>query len=229
MLSWLLTNRGNVSFSDFLFMFGAYAVIVLVMLPVHEMAHAYAAHRLGDDTAKWNGRLTANPLAHLDLFGTLMLVLFGVGYAKPVPVNPYNFRKPKRDMALSALAGPMSNLLMAILSVALFRVCTLFISNMTVLWYLFLVLINVFASVNIGLAVFNLLPIPPLDGSKIFGFFLPDKWVYTMERYSRQISIVLLLLLFTGVLDVPLDFLREGICTLIGKLFGFTDLFNGYL
>ncbi len=229
MLSWLLSNRGNISFTELLFMLFSYAVIVFVMLPVHEMAHAFAAHKLGDDTAKWNGRLAFNPLRHLDPFGTTMLVLFGVGFARPVPINPYNFRNPKRDMALSALAGPVSNLLMAVLSVALFRVCCFFVTDIEVLSYLWMVLINVFAAVNIGLAVFNLLPIPPLDGSKIFGYFMPDKWIYTMERYSQMISMVLMVLLFTGVLDVPLDFLRELFCNFIGKLFGFTDLFNGYL
>lgn len=229
MLSWLLTNRGNVDFLNFLFMLGSYAVIVFVMLPVHEMAHAFAAHLLGDDTAKWNGRLTLNPLAHLDVFGTLMIVLVGVGYAKPVPINPFNFRNRKRDMALSALAGPVSNLLMAVLSVALFRVSCIFIQDIQVLSYLWLILVNVFASVNIGLAVFNLLPIPPLDGSKIFGAILPERWMYTMERYSRQITMVLFMLLLVGVLDVPLDLLRRVFCTVIGKLFGFTDLFNGYL
>ncbi len=221
MLSSILSG---VSFPQLLFLLGAYAVIVFVVLPIHELAHAWAAHLLGDDTAKWNGRLTFHPLRHLDLFGTIMLVLFGVGYAKPVPVNPYNFRKPKRDMALCALAGPLSNIAMAIVAVAIFRVCVFSVNGWLVsfLWDL---LINVFASVNISLAVFNLLPIPPLDGSKIFGFFLPDKWIYTMERYSRQISMVMLLLLFTGVLDVPLAFLRGLLGNLIGSLFGMNTLF----
>ncbi len=231
----LSTIMSGVSFTELLFLLATYAIIIFVVLPVHELAHAYAAYRLGDHTAKWNGRLTFNPLAHLDPFGTIMLALFGVGYAKPVPVNPYNFRNPKRDMALCALAGPLSNVLLAVAAVAIFRVCCFFVTNDVVLFYLWWVLVWTFASVNIGLAFFNLLPIPPLDGSKIFGYFLPDKWVYTMERYSRQISMVFILLLFTGVLDVPLDFLREGACTLIGKLFGFTDIFdladvlNGFL
>ncbi len=221
MLSWLLNNRGGISFANLVFMLSAYAVLILVMLPVHELAHAWAAHKLGDDTAKWNGRLTLNPLAHLDLYGTLMLVLFGVGFARPVPINPYNFRNPKKGMALSALAGPVSNLLMAVLSVGIFRVCCNFVQDMIVLSYLRLIFIDVFASINIRLAVFNLLPIPPLDGSKIFGYFLPDKWVYMMERYSRQISLALMLLLFVGVLDVPLSFLSNLIFGLITRMFFF--------
>ena len=221
MLLWLLENRGSVSFANLLFMLAAYAVMVLVILPVHELAHAFAAHKLGDDTAKWNGRLTLNPTAHLDLQGTLMLVLFGVGYARPVPINPYNFRNARKGMALSALAGPVSNLLMAVVSVGLFRLCVALIPNAMVLGYLYLILIDVFAWINIRLAIFNLLPIPPLDGSKIFGYFLPDRWVYTMERYSRQISLVLMMLLFIGVLDRPLSFLTNLIGGLIFRLFGF--------
>ncbi len=221
MLTWLLQNRGTISFFDLVVMFFSYAVLLFVMLPVHELAHAWAAHRLGDDTAKWNGRLRFDPLRHLDPMGALMIVLFGIGYARPVPINPYNFKNPKRDMALSALAGPVSNLLMAVASVGLFRVCCVLVKDYVVLQYLQLVLIDVFAGVNISLAVFNLLPIPPLDGSKIFGFFLPDKWVYMMERYSRQISMVLMLLLFTGVLDVPLSLLRQLFFNIIGGMFGF--------
>ncbi len=221
MLTWLLQNRGAISFFDLMVMFFSYAVLLFVMLPAHELAHAWAAHRLGDDTAKWNGRLRFDPLRHLDPMGAVMIVLFGIGYARPVPINPYNFKNPKRDMALSALAGPVSNLLMAVASVGLFRVCCIFVKDYLILQYLQLALIDVFAGVNISLAVFNLLPIPPLDGSKIFGFFLPDKWVYMMEQYSRQISMVLMLLLFTGVLDVPLSFLRQLFFTIIGGMFGF--------
>ena len=217
--------RGGISLFEFFFLIGAYAVIIFIVLPIHELAHAWAAHLLGDDTARWQGRLKFNPLRHLDLFGTIMLVLFGVGYAKPVPVNPYNFRNRKRDMALTALAGPLSNIVLAVIAVAIFRVCVFFVTDTALLSYLYLILIDVFASVNIGLAVFNLLPIPPLDGSRIFGFFLPDRWVDVMEQYSRQISMVVMLLLFVGVLDVPLAFLRGLLGGLIGTLFGMPGLF----
>lgn len=217
--------RGGISLFELLFLLGAYAVIIFIVLPIHELAHAWAAHLLGDDTARWQGRLKFNPLRHLDVFGTIMILLFGVGYAKPVPVNPYNFRNRKRDMALCALAGPLSNIALAILAVGVFRVCCFFVTDNALLSYLYLILIDVFASVNIGLAVFNLLPIPPLDGSRIFGFFLPNRWVDTMERYSRQISMVVMLLLFVGVLDVPLAFLRGLLGSLIGALFGMPNLF----
>ncbi len=229
MLSWLISNIGHVSFAQLIFRLFAYAILVFAVLPLHEFAHAFAAHLLGDDTAKWNGRLTLNPLKHLDPLGALMLVFVGVGYAKPVPVNPFNFRNRKRDMALTALAGPASNLLMAVVAVALFRVCSLIITDMQVLTYFWLVLIVVIARVNIGLAVFNLLPIPPLDGSRIFGLFLPERWTYTLERYSRQITLVVMALLLVGVLNTPLAVIENAVCDVLGRLFGFADLFNGYL
>lgn len=219
-----------------LFVFISYMVLILVLMPVHEFAHAFVADRLGDKTPRWNGRLTLNPLAHIDWLGAAMILLFGIGYARPVPISPRNFKNARKGMALTALAGPVSNLLMAILSIAIFRVLLLFggdvvngsiYVNMNANWlvYAHIILIQVFASVNIGLAVFNLLPIPPLDGSRIFSAILPRKWAFYMERYEQYIMLGLMLLLFTGVLDTPLYWLRHTVGGLFCALFGMANQF----
>lgn len=206
----------------------SYALLVLVALPVHEFAHAFAAYKLGDNTAKWQGRLTLNPFKHLDIFGTVMLVLCGIGYAKPVPVTPYYFRNPKRGMAITSFAGPLSNLAMAVLALVLYRL-GMFIPvigqlSAIILSMLDILLIN-FAGINIGLAVFNLLPIPPLDGSNIFAAILPDKWIYTMNKYQQYISIGLFVLLLTGALNVPLAFLRWAFGFVICGALGMDNIF----
>ena len=219
-----------------LFVFISYMVLILVLMPVHEFAHACVADRLGDKTPRWNGRLTLNPLAHIDWLGAAMILLFGIGYARPVPISPRNFKNARKGMALTALAGPVSNLLMAILSIAIFRVLLLFggdvvngsiYVNMDANWlvYAHVILIQVFASVNIGLAVFNLLPIPPLDGSRIFSAILPRKWAFYMERYEQYIMLGLMLLLFTGVLNAPLSWLRHTVGGLFCALFGMSNQF----
>lgn len=202
-----------------------YAALIFVMLPFHELAHAFVADKLGDNTARWHGRLRFNPLAHLDPWGTVMLLLFGFGYARPVPVNPRNFRNPKQGMALTALAGPVSNLLLAALSLGIFRVITLLPVSMLTLAIARFLLVYVFASVNLGLAVFNLLPVPPLDGSRILGLFLPDRVMYEMERYSRQITWIMMALLFMGKLDAVLNFLRSLLGGALCALFGLPNLF----
>ena len=239
MLYSLLRSGGDLSVLNIVLMLVSYAVLIFVMLPVHECAHAAVATWLGDYTPRMYGRLTINPKAHLDPIGALMLVLCGFGYAKPVPVDPRNLRKmaPKGGMALTALAGPLSNLLMAFVSLLVFRLALLVTGGDILLnggyvyidseltQYLYLIFVEIFAGINIGLAVFNLLPIPPLDGSRIFSVFLPDKWIFSMERYSRYITMGIFVLLFTGVLDVPLDFLRHGIGGVLCLLIGLPNMF----
>lgn len=182
--------------------------VVFCCSPIHEMAHGLVAYKCGDDTAKLQGRLTINPFAHLDLVGTLMILLFGFGYARPVPVNPARLKHPRRDMALVALAGPVSNLLMGFVSVFVYYILiTVGSANagaVAVAYFFYYA-----AQVNVMLAVFNLLPIPPLDGSKIFSAVLPDKIYFKIMQYDRYIMIALMVLLFTGVLNVPISWLSE--------------------
>ncbi|MBQ8751580.1 MAG: site-2 protease family protein [Clostridia bacterium] len=203
----------------------SYALLLFVMMPAHELGHAFAAYKLGDPTAKLEGRLTFNPIAHFDKIGTLMILLIGIGYAKPVPVNPRYFRNPNRDMALTALAGPMSNLLMAIASVGIFALIAPFIGDVMVFNCLYIVFIGVFASVNLGLMVFNLLPIHPFDGSRIFFALLPKKWAWKMQQYRTYISLFLFVIVMAGFLDGPLSWIEWLLGGLICRMFGLLNLF----
>ncbi len=188
-------------------LFLARLFVVFCTLPVHEYAHAFVADKLGDKTARLSGRLTLNPMAHIDILGAIMILFIGFGYAKPVPVNPRNFKNPKKGMALTALSGPFSNILMAVVFMLLSNVLSLFGSSLFV--QAFYVFFSFAASINIGLAVFNLIPIPPLDGSRVLELLIPDKYYYKFAQYERYIVIVIFGLIVFGVLDAPLAFLQN--------------------
>lgn len=185
-------------------------LMVLICLTVHETAHGFAAYLLGDPTAKSQHRLSLNPLRHIDPFGALMMLVAGFGWAKPVPVDMRYFKNPKRGMAITALAGPLSNFLLAYVAMLAFVATWGWSSggssslSLTVLDALMSL-----AMLSIGLGIFNLIPFPPLDGSKILESILPDRIYYTILRYEQVGIIILMAVLWMGYLDAPLYYARQ--------------------
>ena len=188
------------------------ALASLIALTVHEFSHGYIAYRLGDPTARAMGRLSLNPIKHLDPVGAICMIVFRFGWARPVPIDPRYFKRPKRDFALCALAGPLSNLILAVLSGFLYSLLLsvfggiqftnafLFELCQNLLNFLF-----IFHYVNLGLTVFNLIPVPPLDGSRILNVILPDRIYFRIMRYERKIYLGLIIWLLVG------DFIRDAL------------------
>ncbi|MBE6718544.1 MAG: site-2 protease family protein [Ruminococcaceae bacterium] len=202
--------------------------IVLLALSCHEYAHGYAAYKMGDSTARNFGRLTLNPVKHLDVMGTVCMFLFGFGWAKPVPINARNFDNPRKGMAVTAFAGPLSNVLLSFLGLILYNVTILiftttglFFNSSEFVFNIFTVLLtflSMFHSLNLSLAIFNLIPIPPLDGSRIALLFLPDRLYFKVMKYEQIIQLILLICLFIGLLDGPLTFLITGLSSGMQKI-----------
>jgi Zn-dependent protease len=217
--------------------------VILLSLSTHEAAHGYVAYKMGDPTARNLGRVTVNPLKHLDPMGSLCMLVFGYGWAKPVPINARNFRNPKRGMAYTAIAGPISNLILGIIGTVLYAIGLFVISYLS---YFFgdlitdeftfgilqalLTLFYFFGYMNFVLAVFNLIPIPPFDGSRFFSLFLPSKIYFAMMKYERYIMIGILVLMiacsrlfnfspFGFVADKLFDLIANAIFRLMSLIF----------
>ena len=209
------------------------AIAVLISLTVHEYCHGYAAYKMGDSTAKNFGRLTLNPLKHLDPIGALCMLFFHVGWAKPVPINARNFKDPKKGFAITALAGPLSNLILGFFSAFVYLLVFAFLKDVrfeskdfsyylasNILTFLFL-----FHSINIGLGLFNLLPIPPFDGSRLLNVFLPPKYYFGIMKYEKYIYYGVLGWLLLG--DNVAYFLRQiPIIYSSGFLYRFVGIFS---
>jgi len=209
------------------------AIPALLCITIHELAHGYTAYKLGDNTAKQMGRLTLNPIKHIDPIGLLMILLVGFGWAKPVPVNMNNFEKQRLGMAITAFAGPLSNIILAIIILIIFFLLPFPHGGFHALATNAIVPTIIFrtAFLSITLAVFNMLPIPPLDGSKIFFSVLNDDAYFKLMRYERFGMIFVLLLVLSGrflafdvfgiIVAEPALFLVTGISDVIQRIFAF--------
>ena len=183
--------------------------ILIFSLVIHEVSHGWAAYLMGDRTAMWLGRLTLNPLRHLDPFGTIALLFFGFGWAKPVPVNYLNLRDFRKGIFLVSIAGVAANFLFAFIAVLVNRLTVSY--NIELLYSA----LSIIAYINILLAAFNIIPIPPLDGSKILISFLPDEYRYYMERIEPYGMFIILALLFVGILNPVIRFFQSLIIGII--------------
>ena len=192
---------------------------LVIALSLHEFAHGYAAYLMGDNTAKYSGRLSLNPLSHLDPVGTLCLFLFRFGWAKPVPINPYNFNKRRSGIITVSIAGPFMNFIVALISAFLLEIIIRYMPLGSLKDFLYYIVYYTIV-LNVGLMCFNLIPIPPLDGSKVLAEILPYRYrnaFYEIERYS---SFILMALLFTNALSPVLSTMRSFVFNIINMIVG---------
>ncbi len=202
--------------------------IVLVALTFHEFSHGFVAYKLGDPTAKYMGRLTLNPLKHLDPVGTICMILCHFGWAKPVPVDMRQFKNPKRGMAICALAGPLSNLFLGFLGAFVYWLLLLIFPNIVYHAYL-IYFLSLFPVLNIYLAIFNLIPLPPFDGSRVLTAFLPDKYYIRLLQNERKIALGFFLVLLIDSRFLG-GYISGALSDIVYWIFGsFISLFNLFL
>lgn len=198
----------------------SYAIILIIAFPIHECAHALVAKLLGDDTAERQGRITLNPMMHLDTVGTISMLILGIGWAKPVPVNPTRCRKvsARAAMALTAAAGPVSNVIVSLVFLIIAKVCIVTMGTLdTTAFYIIQALLQI-CQINLFLGVFNLIPIPPFDGSRILLVFLKEKTYFKIMQYERYIMIGVLMLCWTGILSIPINFVSNAIYSFLDMI-----------
>lgn len=197
-------------------------LVALVAIPWHEAGHALASWLLGDPTARQHGRMSLNPLRHFDLLGTICMVVAGVGWAKPVPTDARRFKNPKLGMALTALAGPAANLILAYLSMAAWKAVYYWAPENQISWFATYFL-QYMVLMNVGLAVFNLIPVPPLDGSRVLLVFLPRDLYFGVMRYEKAILAILLAVVWYGALNGPIAWMSNLVWSLLYDGTGWVD------